>query len=178
MSPSTAHRLLVMLRNLPMPLGPRFRWAVLKRWTKKCGDSVMVREGVYLHAMENAQIGSHVSIHPMCYIDATGGLTIGSQVSIAHGTTIMTTEHDYTHGGKSIRDAPLRREPVVIGSDVWIGAGVRVLAGVTVGDRVVIGAGAVVTRDVPSGTIAAGVPARVIRQIGAWGLGSERRGRA
>jgi maltose O-acetyltransferase len=71
-------------------------------------------------------------------------------------------------------DAKLRREreygkPVRIGSDVWVGGGALILAGANVGDRSVIGAGSVVTRDIPSGVFAAGNPCRVIRDVSAPG---------
>jgi acetyltransferase-like isoleucine patch superfamily enzyme len=101
----------------------------------------------------------------MCYLEGEGGLSIGSDVSIAHGVTIMTTEHDYDVSKGKMRDAPVKRAPVSIGDDVWIGAGVKILAGVTIGDHVVVGAGAVVTRDIPSNSLAVGVPARVIKRL-------------
>jgi acetyltransferase-like isoleucine patch superfamily enzyme len=101
----------------------------------------------------------------MSYLDADGGLEIGSDVSIAHGTTIMTTEHDYEFSGGTMRDVPVKPAAVKIGNDVWIGAGVKILAGVNIGDHVVVGAGAVVTRDIPSDSIAVGVPARVVKSL-------------
>jgi acetyltransferase-like isoleucine patch superfamily enzyme len=124
-----------------------------------------VFEGVYLRHTERLRIGDHVSIHPMSYLDADGGLEIGSDVSIAHGTTIMTTEHDYEFSGGTMRDVPVKPAAVKIGNDVWIGAGVKILAGVNIGDHVVVGAGAVVTRDIPSDSIAVGVPARVVKSL-------------
>jgi acetyltransferase-like isoleucine patch superfamily enzyme len=130
-----------------------------------CGENVALFEGVYFHAPSKATIGDNVSIHPMCYIDATGGLSVGSDVSIAHSTTIMTTEHTFSATDANTRDSPVRTAPVTIGDDVWIGAAVRILAGVTIGEHVVIGAGAVVTENVPPNTLAVGVPARPIKTI-------------
>lgn len=88
-------------------------------------------------------------------------ITIGDRVTIASGTRIIT------HDGSTwlMRDDKGRRylyAPVTIGSDVFIGVNCVILPGVTIGDRVVIGAGSVVTRSIPSGTVAAGSPARVL----------------
>jgi len=115
--------------------------------------------------MNQATFGDNVSIHQMCYLDATGGLTIGSDVSIAHGTTIMTADHNYQAEGYLIREAPVIMAPVVIGNNVWIGAGVRILSGVTIGDNCVVGAGAVVTKSIPANSLAVGSPARVIKSL-------------
>ena len=157
-----ARLLLTLARHVPTPLGIALRWALVRRLARRCGDCVAVHEGVYLFRLERAEIGDNVSIHPMCYLDATGGLTIGHDVSIAHGVSILTTEHDYALPGVAIRDAPVVEAAVILGNDVWIGAGVRILAGVRIGDGAVVGAGAVVTRDVPAGQIVAGVPARAL----------------
>src|SRR5690606_34926622 len=90
---------------------------------------------------------------------------IGSHTLIGPAVQIYTATHPM--------NAELRRgrefgRPVTIGSDVWIGGGANVLPGVTIGSRSVIGAGSVVTRDVPAGAFAAGNPCRVIREIAAW----------
>jgi len=152
--------LLTLSRFAPTQLGIALRWTLVRRLAKRCGDTVAIHDGVYLFRLENAELGANVSVHPMCYLDATGGLVIGNDVSIAHGVSILTTEHDYTQPGFMIRDAPVKPAPVTIGDDVWIGAGARILAGVTIGAHAVVGAGAVVTRDVPARTVVAGVPAR------------------
>ena len=154
--------LLVLARPVPTELGVAFRWMLVRRLARACGDCVAIHETVFVFRLEHATFGANVSVHPMCYLDATGGLTIGSDVSIAHGASILTTEHDYGVPGVATRDAAVRPAPVTIGDDVWIGAGARILAGVRIGDHAVVGAGAVVTRDVPSGVIVAGVPARPI----------------
>jgi acetyltransferase-like isoleucine patch superfamily enzyme len=155
--------LLTGVRLLPTRLGIAARWILVRRLAKRCGDCVAIHEGVYLFRLEHAEIGDNLSVHPMCYIEATGGLVIGNDVSIAHGASILTTEHDYTQPGVTIRDAPVTRAAVTIGDDVWIGAGARILAGVTIGSHAVVGAGAVVTRDVPARQVVAGVPARVLK---------------
>jgi acetyltransferase-like isoleucine patch superfamily enzyme len=157
--------LLALVRHVPTRLGVAVRYILIRRMAKRCGDCVAIFEGVYLHALHEAEFGDHISIHPMCYIDARGGLKFGSDVSIAHAATIMTTEHDFTAAEVATRDAPLRPARVEIGDDVWIGCGVRILAGASIGDRTVVGAGAVVTRPVEADTLAAGVPARSIKSI-------------
>ncbi|GAB2518759.1 hypothetical protein GCM10027267_14350 [Paramicrobacterium agarici] len=99
----------------------------------------------------------------MCYLDASGGIEIGSDVSIAHSTTIMSTNHTWLDEKIPIRDQPVSLERTIIENDVWIGAGVRILAGVTIGSGAVVAAGAVVTANVPAHTIVGGVPAKVIK---------------
>jgi acetyltransferase-like isoleucine patch superfamily enzyme len=157
--------LMTLARPIPTRLGIALRYALLRRLARRCGDCVAIHEDVHLFRLERAEFGDNVSVHPMCYLEATGGLTIGSDVSIAHAATILTTEHDYTHAGVAIRDAPVIEAAVAVGNDVWIGAGARILAGVRIGDHAVVGAGAVVTRDVPAMRVVAGVPARVLKSL-------------
>lgn len=154
-----------LCRNLPTKAGIAVRYVLLSRLARACGDNVAIFEGVYLFHIAKMQIGNNVSIHQMCYLDAFGGIDIGSDVAIAHGSTIMTTEHNYQDVAAAIRDAGCSASPVRISDDVWIGAGVKVLAGVTIGSHSVVGAGAVVTRDVESNSVAAGVPARRLKVI-------------
>jgi acetyltransferase-like isoleucine patch superfamily enzyme len=138
------------------------RWLMLRRLAISCGDLVDVRDNVYLLKVMNLSIGSRVSIHPLCYIDATGGITLADDISVAHNVTIMSTEHMAESAELPIREQGISAAPVVIESDVWIGAGARILAGVTVGRGSIVGAGAVVTRTVAPRTIVGGVPAKVI----------------
>ena len=88
---------------------------------------------------------------------------IGDNVMIGPNVLITTVEHPISLKGRRKRLA--KATPVNIGSDVWIGGNVVILPGVTVGDNVVIGAGAVVTKDIPSNSVAMGVPARVTKKI-------------
>jgi maltose O-acetyltransferase len=91
-------------------------------------------------------------------------ITIGSACQLATRVQLLTATHPI--------DPEPRRigwesgEPIVIGDNVWLSGGVIVCPGVTIGDDAVVGAGAVVTRDIPPGVVAAGIPARVIREIG------------
>lgn len=164
--PASASTLgMVLTKHLPTKIGIGVRFLFLQRLARQCGDCVAIFEGVHLYNLATASFGTNISIHPLCYIDATGGLTIGSDVSIAHNVTIMTTEHTFSDADLNTRDAPASAHPVVIGNDVWIGAGVRILAGVEIGDHVVVGAGAVVTKSIPSYSLVAGVPARKLKTI-------------
>lgn len=157
--------LLVFVRNIPTKMGIAIRYIILSALAQRCGDNVAIFESVYGYQWDKLCLGDHVSIHPLCYIDASGGLYIGSDVSIAHNVTIMTSEHRFSELQIATRDQISILAPVIIGNDVWIGAGVRILAGVTIGNHVVIGAGAVVTRDIPSHSLAVGIPARVVKEI-------------
>lgn len=141
------------------------RFVALRTVAASCGDLVDVHRDCDLLGVSTLHLGSRVSIHPKCYIDASGSITIGDDVSIAHHATILSTTHTWADADVPIRDQPLTAAPTRIASNVWIGAGARIMAGVTIEERVIVAAGAVVTRDVPSGVIVGGVPARVIRAI-------------
>ena len=115
----------------------------------------------YTEFGRNLHLSEGVFINIGCTFQDTGGIWIGDRTLIGHGCILTTLNHgmDPIHRG-DMTPAPLR-----IGSDVWFGAGVTVVPGVTIGDGAIIGAGSVVTKDVPAGTIVAGVPARAIRAI-------------
>lgn len=142
------------------------RYGLVRRLAKSAGEMVDIRETVFIYSIQNISFGDRVSIHPMCYIDGSGGISIGSDVSIAHATTIVSTNHSFEDSRLAIRDQPVAPAPVSIGDDVWIGAGVRILAGVSIGSGAVIAAGSVVIRDIPDKVLAAGVPATVRRWRG------------
>ena len=141
------------------------RYALLKNLASECGDVVNVGPNVEIHYPENLEVGSNVSIRRSCYIDAYGGVRIGSDVSIAHQSSILSFEYRWDNQDLPIRDNPREKKQVVIGNDVWIGCGVRILAGVHIGSRCIVGAGSVVTKDLIGNAIYVGVPARKLMDI-------------
>lgn len=104
-------------------------------------------------------LGDNVSIGDRTQIHAGKRVEIGEDTLISWDCVIMDRDYHHPDGLKELT------APVIIGRHVWIGCHVIILKGVTIGDYAVIGAGSVVTRDVPSGMLAAGNPARVIRPV-------------
>ncbi|WP_375142195.1 DapH/DapD/GlmU-related protein [Microbacterium sp.] len=110
---------------------------------------------------KNITLGKRVFINSGCRFQDHGGITIGDGSLIGHNVVIATLNHDLSPR----RRADMHPAPVVIRSNVWVGANATILPGVTIGDDAVIGAASVVTKDVPAGAIVVGSPARVARQV-------------
>lgn len=106
----------------------------------------------------NIHLGRHVEVNFDCVFLDSAEITIGDNVLIAPKVCLATPGHDFPPMMR--RHTATRALPIVIEDDVWIGASATVLGGVTIGEGAIIGAGAVVTRDVPPGETYAGVPAR------------------
>lgn len=136
------------------------------------GGYVELRDGVALYgdtiietiANGNVIIGEETHIQPRCQLTAAkASIIIGKRVEIAVNCSFFPFNHAMIDGER-IRELPLvSRGDIVIDDDVWLGAGVIVLDSVHIGEGAAIGAGAVVTRDIPANAIAAGVPAKVVQ---------------
>lgn len=118
-------------------------------------DRIYIRAGT----QGRVEIGDRVAINSFVRMFGHGSIAVGDDTQIGPSTLITTTDHDF-HGHMEAAFKPVR-----IGSRAWIGANVTILPGVTIGDHAVIGAGSVVTKDVPARSVAVGVPARVIRRL-------------
>lgn len=137
---------------------------VRPRLRLQAGRGTGIAPNVSLRNGERIRIGkgSHVGERSFLWAgDATGRIDIGDHVSLAPGVFITASDYQFV-AGVPFAEQPKRERDVRIGDDVWLGAGVVVTAGVFIGNGCIIGAGAVVTKDIPAGSIAAGVPARVI----------------
>lgn len=127
------------------------------------GDGVVVKPPFRCDYGRTIAIGAGTFVNYDCIMLDVAEITIGESCQIAPRVQILTATHPI--------DPVARRlgwesgSPVVIGDNVWLGGGVIVLAGTTIGDDTVVGAGSVVTRNLPAGVVAAGSPARPLRQI-------------
>ncbi len=139
------------------------RLAVLRDLLGRIGTGSFVQPPFACDYGYNVQVGDDVFINFNAVILDCAPVTIGDGTQIASGVQLLAADHP--------RDPDLRRDllelarPVSIGSNVWIGAAAIVLPGVSVGDDSIIGAGSVVTRDIPAGVVAIGNPCRVVRKL-------------
>ena len=123
------------------------------------------RVGAFVEIQKNAVIGRYCKISSHTFI--CEGVTIGDRVFIGHNVTFVndTYPRATTEAGELKGPSDWQVEPTRVEAGASIGSGATILANVVIGERAIVGAGSVVTRDVPAGTIVAGNPARVIRAV-------------
>jgi len=140
------------------------RRVLLRELLAEVGDGAVIRPPFYCDYGHNIRIGPDVFLNFNCVVLDVVAVTIGARTQIGPAVQLYAADHP--------RDKSVRRtgaefgRPIRIGRDVWIGGGAIILPGVSIGDNTVIGAGSVVTRDVPGGCTACGNPARVIASAG------------
>lgn len=129
------------------------------------GDSTVIHDFCVLRTFRGfIRLGRECSLNPYCVIHGDGGVTIGDFVRIAAHTTIVAAEHEFGRLDIPITLQGSTSHGVVIEDDVWVGANAVITDGVRIGSGSIVGAGAVVTKDVEPYTIVAGVPARLLRR--------------
>ena len=135
-----------------------------KRLLKHCGHKVQIGNNCFFNFPQNISIGDNVSIQRDCNMSANGNISIGNGVIISHCVDIFTGEHNYN--SKDLKYLPFDEryncEQVIVEDYVWIGSHVIIMPGVRIGEGAIIGAGSIVTKDVPPKAVAAGNPAKVI----------------
>lgn len=152
-------------RNGESELASLGRYLWLRRTAASCGIGAFIGPYVEFKHPERLVLGERVSIHRWCFVDAGGGLKIGDDVAIAHSVSLISVSHTYTDPKIPIKRQPTRKGQIVISDDVWIGAGARLLCGVRVGSRVIIGANSVVSKDILVSGVYAGAPAKMIKAL-------------
>lgn len=137
-------------------------------------EEFWVESPFYVEYGEMVEIGERTFLNRNCQIMDNHFVKIGKQVLIAPNVQILTASHPIRADERCVYpypDAPEQMNfvnkaaPITIGDNCWIGAGAIILPGVTIGDRTTIGAGSVVTKDIPSDCVAAGNPARVVKEL-------------
>ena len=136
---------------------------LLKEMLGSIGEEAYINKPFNFDVGKNIHIGSHfLSNYNLTILDAAQ-VNIGDYVMIGPNVLISTAGHPLSP--KRRRECIAYAEPISIGDDVWIGGNVTILPGVKIGSNVVVAAGSVVTKDIPDNSLAAGVPARVIREL-------------
>lgn len=108
-------------------------------------------------------MGERITINDNSYLACSGGIKIGNDVMIGHGVSILSNSHKFDELDIPMNQQGEEFDEIVIGNNVWIGAKVTILKGVTIGDGVVIGAHSLVNKDVGVNEVVVGTPAKCIR---------------
>jgi acetyltransferase-like isoleucine patch superfamily enzyme len=175
-------------RWAPSGIGQCLRLKSYAKRLKKGGNNCYIGPGTSISGWENISLENNVSIGQNCILSSSegalsignntglnsnvtlgadlGSIYIGKNVIIGMNTVMRAANHRFDQSPDvPIRDQGHDRGTIVIHDDVWIGANVTIVPNVTIGSHCVIGAGSVVTKDIPTGTMAVGVPARVLKSI-------------
>ena len=146
------------------PEGLKRRDEILREAMGTYGEGLYVIPPIYANfGLANVHVGKNVVFNFNTTLVDDGEIFIGDDCMIGPGCNLATSVHPIS---PRLRRHKLQyNKPIHIGNNVWFGAGVTVLPGITVGDNAIVGAGSVVTKDVPANAIVAGNPARLIRMI-------------
>jgi acetyltransferase-like isoleucine patch superfamily enzyme len=126
-------------------------------------DGILFCTGVIAQKGKGISIGNGTGISARAYFSGQGGITIGAECIFGPEVKIFSENHNYGDPTQTIKAQGVNRKGVIIGDNCWIGGGVSILDGVIIGKGCVIAAGSVVNRSIPENSIAAGVPAKVIK---------------
>ena len=135
--------------------------------SKDCSN-VYIGKHVQIIHPERLILHNNISIHDYCYIDCSGYISIGNDVSIAHNCSFISFNHTYMNTTLPIRSQPLFFGSITIESNCWIGCKAIILKDVTISKNSIVAAGAVVKDDVPAGALVGGCPAKVLRENVTW----------
>lgn len=140
-------------------------WRLFPHCVLSIGDDVIIGKDVTINVAPEASltIGNKVGLGNRCQIVSHKNITIGEGAILAPGVMIFDHNHVFDTI-KGVKQREFDNKEISIGSHSWLGAGCIILKGVHIGDNCVIGAGSVVTKDIPSGSIAVGIPAKVINK--------------
>ena len=139
------------------------RSRILKELIPNAGEGLWLQPPFYCDYGYNMRVGERVFFNFNCVVLDVSLVTIGSRTLFGPNVQIYTATHPMNHEERA--SGVEYAKPIVIGEDVWVGGSAVICPGVTIGDRAVIGAGSVVTKDIPSDVFAAGNPCRVIRSL-------------
>lgn len=156
-------RLLLKQYNDSRPDDTEYRQEILKKLINNQGQNFWIEPPFYCDYGFNITVGENVYFNFNCVVLDVAPVIIGDAVLIAPNVQIYTATHplDWTTRSQGLEYA----KPITIGSYVWLGGGVILCPGVKIGDHSVIGAGSVVTKDIPADVVAAGNPCRIIRTL-------------
>ncbi len=156
-------RLAAEINRLSVDDASRIREIFSELTGRQVDDSFRLFPPFHVAGGRRIRVGHKVFINQCCTIYDTGGVDIGDLVMIGPNVNLITVGHAMQ---PAQRRSFIEARPIVLQRNVWIAAAATILGGVTVGENSVVGAGAVVTRDVPPDSFVAGVPARVVRRLG------------
>lgn len=149
--------------DVPYSMGSKYiRRLFCKRLFKKTGKNINIEHGAFFASGNDIEIGDNSGMGLNCRV--SGPLKIGANVMMGPDVIIYTQGHNFQNTDiPMIYQGNTQKREVVIGNDVWIGARVIILPGVTVGKGAILAAGAIVTKDVEAYTIVGGNPAKIIK---------------
>ena len=157
----------VFARHLPASTSRYFQWCRKIRRTlcraifTDCGYNVNIEKGAMFSSGSGIRLGNNSGLGINCSVH--GPLTIGENVMMGPDVVILTHTHNIERTDIPMGEQGSKIADVIIGDDVWIGMRSIIMPGVKIGKGVVIGAGAVVTKDVPDYAVVGGVPAKIIK---------------
>jgi maltose O-acetyltransferase len=156
-------RLLLQQLNNSREDYPIERSRIIKELIPNAGEGLWLQPPFYCDYGYNIIVGDKVFFNFNCVVLDVMPVTIGSRTLFGPNVQIYTATHplNYKERATGLEYA----KPITIGEDVWVGGSVVICPGVTIGDRSVIGAGSVVTKNIPAGVFAAGNPCKVIREL-------------
>lgn len=137
----------------------RIRGALMGPFFGECGKRLQIGKGVIINNPANIKMGDDCYISHYCYVQAKGKIEFGDNVIIGPMTVIASSNHIFENGLATNKGSS---KPIKIGKGTWCGGHVVITSGVSIGNSVVVAAGAVVTKDVPSNNRVAGVPAKIL----------------
>jgi len=129
------------------------------------GEGVFLGRGTILSCKDgDITLGAHTNLGFHCEVFSGSTVTVGRHGLLAAYAYLVGGGHEFERSDLAVIEQPRLSRGIALGDNVWLGTGAKVLDGVTLGSHVVVGANAVVTTDLPEGAVAAGVPARILRQ--------------